>query len=165
MSPEKRIRKSKMEDISEYSKVSERRAATQQKTITKLPPPLNVRAAQWRNLPISLHRKVRKHFEYVYTQKSVFNELGVLRQLPVAMRVQLTLEIHSHKVEKLQMLLKGMNLNFVAEVILLLRPFFLNIGGTMGVHNVVPDQVSELIVCCLTTKLNQTKIKLGRSSS
>jgi len=39
MSPETRIRKSKMEDIMEYSK--------------------------WRNLPLSLHRKIRKHFEYV----------------------------------------------------------------------------------------------------
>ena len=115
MSPETRIRKSKMEDILEYSK--------------------------WRNLPLSLHRKIRKHFEYMYSQKSVFNELGVLRQLPVNMRVQITLQMHSTKVDKLARLLKNMNENFVAEMILLLRPFFLAIGGTIGVHDSVPDQI------------------------
>ena len=34
-----------------------------------------------------------------------------------------------------------MNKNFVAEMILLLRPFLLNIGDTIGVHGSIPDQI------------------------
>jgi hypothetical protein len=43
-----------------------------------------------------------KHFEYMYTQKSVFDELAVLRQLPVHMRVDLTMSVHEVKVEKVR---------------------------------------------------------------
>lgn len=41
-----------------------------------------------------------KHFQYMYTQKSVFDELAVLRQLPVHMRVDLTMSVHETKVRK-----------------------------------------------------------------
>jgi len=82
-----------------------------------------------------------KHFEYMYTQKSVFDELAVLRQLPVHMRVDLTLVVHEAKVEKLHNLFDGLDSHFIAELLLVLRPFFLNVGETIRVDNVVPDQV------------------------
>jgi len=115
MSPETRIRKNELELILEYSK--------------------------YRNFPKTLHRRLMKHFEYMYTQKSVFDELAVLRQLPVHMRVDLTLSVHESKVEKLQKLFDGLDSHFVAEILLVLRPFFLNVGETIRVDNVVPDQV------------------------
>lgn len=115
MSPETRIRKSELELILEYSK--------------------------YRNLPRLLRRRLKKHFEYMYTQKSVFDELAVLRQLPVTVRVDLTLNVHDAKTEKLGYLLDSLDDHFVAEILLILRPFFMQVGETIRVNDVVPDQI------------------------
>ncbi|GMH76025.1 hypothetical protein TrST_g9428 [Triparma strigata] len=115
MSPETRIRKNELELIHEYSK--------------------------FRALPSGMTRRIKKHFEYLYTQKSVFDELAVLRQLPVGMRVDLTLTVHSAKVEKLHKIFENLDHHFVAELILVLRPFFMHVGETIRVDGFVPDQV------------------------
>jgi hypothetical protein len=82
-----------------------------------------------------------KHFEYMLNEKSVFDELTVLRRLPVSMRVDLTLAVHATKTEKLKAVFEGLDKHFVAELILLLRPFVMKVGETIVVSNVVPDQV------------------------
>jgi len=82
-----------------------------------------------------------KHFEYMFQEKSVFDELSVLRRLPVSMRVNLTLAVHESKTTKLKTLFHDLDKHFVAEIILLLRPFVMKVGETIVVSGVVPDQI------------------------
>jgi CRP-like cAMP-binding protein len=115
MSPQSRVKKHEMELLNEYSK--------------------------FRNLPRSLHKRLVKHFEFMFSEKSVFDELSVLRRLPVSMRVDLTLAVHSTKLERLKTLFAGLDRHFTAEIILLLRPFHMRVGETIVNSNVVPDQI------------------------
>ena len=49
--------------------------------------------------------------------------------------------VHSVKVEKLKGIFDGLDRHFVAELILVLRPFFMQVGETIRVDGHVPDQV------------------------
>uniref|UniRef100_A0A7S3GCQ4 Cyclic nucleotide-binding domain-containing protein n=1 Tax=Palpitomonas bilix TaxID=652834 RepID=A0A7S3GCQ4_9EUKA len=75
----------------------------------------------FRKLPRPLRRRLRRHYDLLYTHKTVFDEVTILEELPVALRNDLSSHIYGDVVRKVPFIAAGDDF-FVMNLCTQLRP-------------------------------------------
>ena len=72
----------------------------------------------------SLKRQVKEHFEYYFANKTVFNEVATLAQLPHTLKAQLIYELNKAVLTKLTVF-ANLDVVFATDLVVRLKPMCL----------------------------------------
>jgi len=93
-----------------------------------------------RHLQKSLQRKIKKHFEYYYSKVSVFQEVGILRDMPMTLRIKLMNESFRDLVRQLRFF-DNFNILLVTDLVFRLKPMRLEFDGHLGDSGAISEEV------------------------
>jgi|EP00966_Prymnesium_polylepis_P042398 hypothetical protein len=83
-----------------------------------------------RGLPKALTFRVRKHFQYFYTQRPPFDEIQLLNDCPPALRLEITHFLLAETLAKVA-LFKGLDHEFLGEIFPYIRPISYDAKSTI----------------------------------
>ena len=83
-----------------------------------------------RGLPKALAFRVRKHFQYFYTQRPPFDEIQLLNDCPAALRLEITHFLLAETLAKVA-LFKGLDHEFLGEIFPYIRPISYDAKSTI----------------------------------
>ncbi|CAN0002701.1 unnamed protein product, partial [Laminaria digitata] len=93
-----------------------------------------------RRLPKGLQVRMRKHFDHVYRNTSVFRQTPILRDLPYTLRVKLVLDTHQELLHTLSFF-EDLDVPVVTEIVYRLKPMQVKRKEYVGKAGDVLDDV------------------------